>query len=236
MSALQRTASIMSISHDSTKETTIKNMIGLPIAPNLDEYFTQNMPFDPEALKSGDLSQLSNWVKAKNSSIYIKWIPDEFTEADANDIFSLYGPVSRIEFVPKMKDGKKIGRMMFVHFDQFDNANHNFARQVAEMHPNPVAVDYFAKNKYGVMKKYDLMCCINMRPIPKVEYTVSQLSDMFERLNSRTSAALTNMQEEINDLRLENQFLHREIQGLRSMSQMQHEDDISQDIEPREVL
>jgi len=192
MSALQRTASVMS-----------------------DPCDTQGVRFNPEALKSGELSQLDNWVTGKNPSIYIKWIPDELTEADASQVFASYGPISRIEFVPKMKDGRKIGRMLFVHFDQF--TDENFARQVANMHPEPVSVDYFATNKYGVMKKYDLKCCVNMRPIPKVEYTVSQLSDMFERLNTRTSIALEAMQVEIEKLKAENQFLRTEIQVLSVM-------------------
>ena len=49
-----------------------------------------------------------------------------------------------------------------------------------------------------------------MRPIPKVEYTTSQLTDMFEGLNSRMMAQLADMQKQINDLRMENQALVNE--------------------------
>jgi predicted nuclease with TOPRIM domain len=49
-----------------------------------------------------------------------------------------------------------------------------------------------------------------MRPIPKVEYTTSQLTDMFEGLNSRIMVQLADMQKQIDDLRAENQHLVRE--------------------------
>lgn len=195
MSVLQRSATVMANSYD-----------------------PQDDQFNPEALKAGDLSQLDIWKSGENSSIYIKWIPDELNEIDARQIFTAFGPVTRIEFVPKMKEGRKIGRMMFVHFEQF--YDDNFARQVANMHPAPVSIDYCATNKYGVEKKYELKCCINMRPIPKVEYSVSQLSDMFERLNTRTTVALDAMREEIEKLKEENQFLRTEIRAHKELISM----------------
>lgn len=199
MSALQRTASVMAYS--------INDM--------------QDLKFNPEALKAGDLSQLDSWVTGNDPSIYIKWIPDELNERDAKRLFSEFGPVSRIEVVPKMKEGRKIGRMMFVHFEQFyDHSYENFARQVANMHPEPVPVEYVAPNKNGYPKKYELKCCINMRPIPKVEYSASQLSDMFERLNTRTTATLDAMRQEIEKLKEENHFLRTEIQTHKALISM----------------
>ena len=204
MSALQTTTSVMS------NTDTLKTMLGLPIALGLSKNF------DPEALKSGDITQLNNWRSGENPSIYIKWVPDELTEKDAGDLFSQYGPVSRIEFVPKMKNGQKIGRMLFVHFERFIDCR--FANDIAYLHPNPASLDFLATNRYGIMKKYELMCCINMRPIPKVEYSASQLSDMFERLNSRVTVAMDSMKgamdsmkAEIEQLRLENQLLRNAV-------------------------
>lgn len=195
MSVLQRSATVMANSYD-----------------------PQDDQFNPEALKAGDLSQLDSWVTGNDPSIYIKWIPDELIERDASRLFSEFGPVSRIEFIPKMKEGRKIGRMMFVHFEQF--YDDNFARQVANMHPAPVSIEYCAPNKFGYPKKYELKCCINMRPIPKVEYSVSQLSDMFERLNTRTTVALDAMREEIEKLKEENQFLRTEIRAHKELISM----------------
>jgi RNA recognition motif. (a.k.a. RRM, RBD, or RNP domain) len=177
-----------------------------------------NLPFDPEALKAGDMSQLENWSNGQDPSIYIKWIPDELLEQDVHRIFSRYGPISRIEFVPKMKNGQKIGRMLFIHFDLFTDSD--FANEVAAKHPNPVPVDFYATNRNGIMRKYDLNCCVNMRPIPKVEYTASQLTDMFERLNVRVTSTMDAMKAEIENLKAENQFLRTELNTHKAMISM----------------
>ncbi|NBV29672.1 RNA-binding protein, partial [bacterium] len=120
------------------------------------------------------------WATRGGSSIFVKWIPDEMTDADAHRFFKTYGQIDRVEIVHKMKDGNKIGRMLFVHFDGW---NETFLpHAIAQNHPNPVELEYCVTNRFNSEKIYKLKCCINVRPIPKVDYTTTQLTDMFENL------------------------------------------------------
>lgn len=123
------------------------------------------------------------WATSDGSSIFVKWIPDEMTEADAHRFFETYGQIDRVEIIYKMKDGKKIGRMLFVHFICW---NVTFLPDsIAQNHPEPVELEYCVTNRYNSEKIYKLKCCMNIRPIPKVDYTTTQLTDMFENLSKK---------------------------------------------------
>jgi regulator of replication initiation timing len=129
-------------------------------------------------------------------------------ERQAKQKFERFGPVDRVEFVPKFDQNRKqIGRMLFVHFENFNDSG--FDHCVTACHPDPHELPFAVHTARG-SKNYTLKCRINMRPIPKVEYTTSQLTDMFEGLNSRMMAQLADMQKQIDDLRMENQHLVRE--------------------------
>jgi regulator of replication initiation timing len=168
--------------------------------------------FDPAVLKTATgrerEDQLESWACGKNPSIFVQWIPDEMTEHQAKYTFVRYGDVDRVEFVPKFDQNRKqIGRMLFVHFKNFFRGE--FERQISIQHPEPHELQFTVNTVRGP-KIYVLKCRINMRPIPKVEYTTSQLTDMFEGLNTRVMAQLADMQKQIDDLRAENQYLVRE--------------------------
>ena len=87
--------------------------------------FNQVPVFNPEILKTGNESevqtQLSNWLKGDNNSIFIKWVPDEFVDQTiARAYFAQFGDVDRIDFVPKYNVNKKqSGHMAFIHFHYF---------------------------------------------------------------------------------------------------------------------
>jgi hypothetical protein len=135
------------------------------------------------------------------SSVYVHWVPDELTTDYAKWLFSKYGEVDRVEFVPH-KNGK--GRMMFVHFNYWHETQESliFRNSVLFADPNegyPIQIG----NEYRI---YKLMCKVNKRPIPVVDYNTHQLSDMFERLNTRVT-------EEISVLRKENEELKQMLQG-----------------------
>ena len=168
--------------------------------------------FDPSVLKTATgqekQDQLRFWAQGTDPSIFVQWIPDEMTEHQAKYNFAPYGTVDRVEFVPKFDQNRKqIGRMLFVHFKNF--FGNGFEHRVAAAHPEPHEVPFTVNTVRGP-KNYTLKCRINMRPIPKVEYTTSQLTDMFEGLNSRIMVQLADMQKQIDDLRAENQHLVRE--------------------------
>jgi len=168
--------------------------------------------FDPTVLKTATgqamKDQLDAWSFGKNPSVFVQWVPDEMDELQAKQKFERFGPVDRVEFVPKFDQNRKqIGRMLFVHFENF--YGNGFDHCVTACHPEPHELPFNVHTARGP-KNYTLKCRINMRPIPKVEYTTSQLTDMFEGLNTRMMAQLADMQKQIDDLRMENQHLVRE--------------------------
>jgi len=168
--------------------------------------------FDPAVLKTATgqamKDQLDAWSFGKNPSVFVQWVPDEMDERQVKQKFDRFGPVDRVEFVPKFDQNRKqIGRMLFVHFENFIGSG--FEHCVTACHPDPHELPFAVHTARGP-KNYTLKCRINMRPIPKVEYTTSQLTDMFEGLNSRMMAQLADMQKQINDLRMENQALVNE--------------------------
>jgi hypothetical protein len=168
--------------------------------------------FDPAVLKTATgqamNDQLNAWSVGKNPSVFVQWVPDEMDERQAKHKFERFGSVDRVEFVPKFDQNRKqIGRMLFVHFENFNGSGFNNC--VSACHPDPHEIPFAVQTARGP-KNYTLKCRINMRPIPKVEYTPSQLTDMFEGLNSRIMAQLADMQKQIDDLRAENQYLVRE--------------------------
>jgi hypothetical protein len=196
-----------------TMSTNENVSFGAQIAPGL--YENTGDQFNPQILKSGSedekLREKFNWQYGKNVSVYIGWVPDELltelgaTEGPAHKFFGNFGKVNRIEFVPKFNaDRKQSGHMAFVHYDSWyiDDVN-KFQTNIAASHPSPYDVAWTFTNKYGKSKNYTLKCCINTNPIRKVEYNNSQLTDMFERLNTRVMDQMSQMQAIIHALQAE---------------------------------
>lgn len=163
--------------------------------------------FDPKVLLKGTPDeqqfQLDEWQYGKNPSVFVQWVPDEMTPEMAVHTFSPFGPVDRIEFVPKFNDDRKqIGRMMFVHFKEFFGTN--FEARIVNAYPNPHELNFEVMRS---RKNYILKCRVNTRPIPKVEYSTSQLTDMFENLNSRVVSQMAEMQKQLDACMAENREL-----------------------------
>ena len=184
---------------------------GTPIAHGLFEIGGNN--FRPDLLKNGSEDEQTrekmNWQLGHNVSIYIGWVPDELIpmkgdpEGEAHKFFGTFGKVNRIEFVPKFNaQRKQIGNMAFVHFDAF-YVTQPLAKNIAEAHPVPYELPWYCSNRFG-RKEYKLKCCINLTPIRKVEYNASQLTDMFERLNTRVMTQMDEMKRLVESLQTEN--------------------------------
>ena len=163
--------------------------------------------FIPELLKAGDNTQLQLWNTTKGNSIYVKWIPDEMDEAAARYFFKQIGTVSRVEFV-RHQNGK--GRMMFVHFAEWATT------QVSEKVRNGICEAHPAEYQYPVVflngnwpKEFQLKCCVNMRPIPVVEYSINQISDMVDIVDKRSAADTSRLLQLINNI-------YSEMEELRS--------------------
>lgn len=153
---------------------------------------SQEIVVDYNELKNGTPEQvheqLHRWMNGKNPSIFIQFIPDEMNEDGLRRLFDECGPIDRVEFVPKKNaEGKQIGRMVFIHFNHFSGVE--LAMNIIHRHPEPHELEWSASHK---QRKFILKCRINVRPIQRVEYTTSQLTDMFESLNDRVMTQMTN--------------------------------------------
>ena len=175
--------------------------------------------FDANLLKNGNDEQQKNelfkWSNNKGSSIFVQWVPDEVLQQPDTDpvsqpamwLFSAFGVVNRVEFVPRFTpDRKKKGHMAFIHFDMW-KPDSSLQKQIADAHPNPVELNWTQMDRFGNMKEYKLRCYINVTPIRKVEYNTSQLTDMFERLNNRVIEKMQTMQTTIDSLVEQNNTL-----------------------------
>ena len=198
-----------------TTMTTMKDTcFGTPIAPGL--YKTGGNTFNPDTLRNGsiyeNIDEKLNWRFGKGSSVYIGWVPDELrSTGEAEKFFDNFGKVNRIEFVPKYNsERKQIGHMAFVHFDGFYITS-KFAENVANSYPAPYEVKWHTETRFGKRKEYILKCCINVAPIPRVEYNASQLTDMFERLNTRVMTQMDDMKRQIANLQADNAAIREEL-------------------------
>lgn len=193
--------------------TTTNDNFGAPIAPGLFEIGGNH--FNPQILKTGNedekITEKLHWEYGSNVGVYIGWVPDELltepgaTEGPAHKFFGQFGKISRIEFVPKFNaDRKQSGHMAFIHFEcWYVDPDFRFQNKIAAAHPQPYELGWSFMNRFGKRKDYKLKCCINTNPIRKVDYNTSQLTDMFERLNTRVTDQMQNMQATIDCLQRE---------------------------------
>lgn len=147
-----------------------------------------------------------NANKNRNSSIYVKWVPNELTEEIAKDYFTKHlGIVSRVEFA-KHKSGK--GRILFVHFTSWTDSEESvyIRNSIISSNPDGFPLEIkFQTNYINNLKSYYLKCCINIRPIQIIEYNTYQLYDMIQTLNK-----------EIEDLKFKVLDLQSEIDNVRN--------------------
>lgn len=193
--------------------TNVNDKLGAEIAPGV--YEIGGNHFDSHILKTGNeaekITERLHWEYGTNVGVYIGWVPDELltesgaTEGPAHKFFGEFGKISRIEFVPKFNaERKQSGHMAFVHFEYwYIDANFRFQNNIAKAHPQPYEVKWTFTNRFGKRKDYMLKCCINTNPIRKVDYNTSQLTDMFERLNTRVTEQMQKMQATIESLEFE---------------------------------
>ena len=177
---------------------------------------SQEIVVDYNELKNGTPQQveeqLHRWMNGTNPSIFIQFIPDEMNEDGLRRLFDECGPIDRVEFVPKKNaDGKQIGRMVFIHFNHFSDVE--LAMNIIHSHPEPYELEWSASHK---QKMFTLKCRINVRPIQRVEYTPSQLTDMFESLNDRVMTQMKDYEQQVKDLTLSVAELRQTVAHLTS--------------------
>lgn len=164
------------------------------------------------------------------SSIFVKWVPDEMTEEDALKFFSEHGRIDRIEIVNKMKDGKKIGRMMFVHFLEWAEDTY-LAANIEQQHPQHFDVEYIVKRNNPVSdesykKKYVLKCCINMHAISK-HRGGGRSSTVFDQLSSKLQEIWKCYDADIYELRTENERLRQKMDSMEKRLKLVERTDLN---------
>ena len=170
------------------------------------------MKFVPEMLVKGDTSQLDNWIMGDGNSIYVKWVPNEMSEEDARHYFGVLGTIKRVEFVSQRSGNF---RMLFVHFEAWTNnwTSVDIRQKIAASYPNEYNMQITLSNR---KRNYFLKCCINMRPIPTVDYNTHQLSDMFENLNTRVTQEMESIRKKTDGMIEEMEKMVQEIRTLKT--------------------
>ena len=151
-----------------------------------------------------------NWMKDKNGSIFIKYIPNNITKTDLRAIFSYVGNISRIDIVNIAENGS--GRRAFLHFTSWNDENPTsveFRSTVANMYPTHI--DFWSP-EYNFMFSLTL----NSRPIPTAELNVFQMQDWMQRLNDEFVDYKTNAECQITHLMNENSELRNVINEMRN--------------------
>lgn len=183
--------------------------------------------FDPEILKSGCpkevLKELFNWSNGENNSIFVRWIPNEMLpDANGNDsvarkFFMQFGDVNRLDFVPKYNEqGKQSGHMVFAHYNRFYEYESRI-QDIMEAYPNAAEFEWATPvNRYGTNKAYKIKCCVNTRPITKVEFNASQLTDMIHNITAKLILESDTKDKLIEGLRADNVELRVHMDSLNA--------------------
>lgn len=183
--------------------------------------------FDQEILKTGSpkevLKELFNWSNGENNSIFVRWVPNEMLpDATGNDyvariFFMQFGDVNRLDFVPKYNEqGKQSGHMVFAHYNRFYE-NDSRIQDIMEAYPNPSEFEWATPvNRYGTNKAYKIKCCVNTRPIAKVEFNASQLTDMIHNITAKLILESDTKDKLIQGLKADNAQLRVDMNSLNA--------------------
>ena len=147
---------------------------------------------------------VGNWYHASNGSIYIKCLPNNYGKEEITDLVSFIGKINRIDIVnsPPKANGATY-RMAFVHFDYWYSMIESI--EVRGM----IARSFDEKTDFRLGSD-GVVVTINTRPVPKTDYNVDQLSDMFHRLREELTATIQKQA-------IENGELRKEIESLRAL-------------------
>jgi len=138
------------------------------------------------------------WYHSAGNSIYLKFLPQDMTKEDLQAAFAFLGQINRIDIVnsaPNKTTGATY-RMVFIHFDFWYSTptSMDLRGQILAAYPRPFQM-------YSSIAMRELSVTINTRPVPKTNYNVDQLSDMFHRLQEQFTTTVENQAKEIEDLK-----------------------------------
>jgi RNA recognition motif-containing protein len=166
------------------KKMTVSELCAPSLAPALDQQSIDN----------------SAWFHSPNNSIYLKFVPQDMTKEDIHATFEFAGPINRIDIVnsaPNKTTGSTY-RMAFIHFDYwYSNVDSiDFRQHIISAFPKECRM-------YSPVAMRELSVTINTRPVPKTNYNIDQLSDMFHRLQEQFTTTVEKQAQEIAELKEE---------------------------------
>jgi len=173
-----------------------------PIASGLSSV-ASGLPSVSKGLQEFDTSA---WFHAAGNSIYLKFLPQDMTKEDIKAALEFAGQINRIDIVnspPNNMTGATY-RMVFIHFDFWYSTQYSmdFRGQIVSAYPRPFKMFSSVLNR-------ELTVTINTRPVPKTDYNVDQLSDMFHRLQEQFTTTIADQAKQIQDLTEEVAWLKR---------------------------
>jgi len=142
----------------------------------------------------------TKWFHSPNGSIYLKFIPADMTKEDIRAAFAFAGEINRIDIVNSVpyNSAGATYRMAFIHFNYWYSAQDsvNIRHNIISCFPKAFPM-------YSLVAMRELSITINTRPVPKTDYNVDQLSDMFHRLQEQFNKTVEKQAQEIADLKQE---------------------------------
>jgi len=120
--------------------------------------------FNPTRLRDGDENQRFNWLDSDGMGIYVSWVPDQLSEQNARNLFSLYGEIESVRFVQNMK--KKSLHVKFFRWTCFDESNPTFLdlEKIATAYPgyHEMECTLCVNESKQIMRTFQLKCAIDL--------------------------------------------------------------------------
>jgi cell division protein FtsL len=148
----------------------------------------------------------TKWFHSPGNSIYLKFLPQDMSKEDIRAALEFVGQISRIDIVnsPPNKLTGATYRMVFIHYDFWysTEASMGFRGEILSVYPRPFQM-------WSSILQRELAVTINTRPVPKTDYNVDQLSDMFHRLQEQFTTTIQAQTKDIQELKEEVADLRR---------------------------
>lgn len=134
---------------------------------------------------------LTEWFHAPGNSLYLKYLPYNMTKEDVFAAFKFAGKINRVDIVNSPPNGATY-RMAFIHFEYWYSNDYSmdFRSEIVRAYPKPIV---------RFVAAHELSVTINTRPIPKTDYNVEQLSDMFHRLQDQFNTTIGEQSKKIEE-------------------------------------
>ena len=175
----------------------------------------------------------TEWFHSAGNSIYLKYLPLDVSKEDLSAAFGFAGKISRIDIVnsPPNKHTGATYRMVFIHYDFWYSTqiSMEFRSQIISAYPKPY-------HMYSYVVNRELSVTINTRPVPKTNYNVDQLSDMFHRLQEQFTTTIEQQTIKIEEQSKEIADLKGEVARLTDISKNNSYDIFSVQTDIREQV